>query len=198
MAKAKERPYHHGDLKRALLETAEEMLREERNWQFTLREVARRAGVSHMAPYNHFADKSALLAELAMVGFERLRAALTAPRSRKARSIREEFLDLGRAYVHFGESHPALYRLMFSQDAGSNVQLRERAVAAFGVLLELLERGQKEGALRKRPVRGQAAASWAQVHGITMLTVDGLFGPERVGANALDVALATLFEGLSV
>ncbi len=71
------------DLKRTLLETAEEMLREERSWQFTLREVARRAGVSHMAPYNHFADKSALLAELPMVGFERLRAALIAPRSRR-------------------------------------------------------------------------------------------------------------------
>ena len=86
--KPKERPYHHGDLKRALLETAEQMLQEDRHWQFTLREVARRAGVSHMAPYNHFQDKNALLAELAMVGFDRLREALTAARPRKPRTPR--------------------------------------------------------------------------------------------------------------
>src|SRR6266508_1182269 len=102
MKKTKERPYQHGDLKRALLETAEQMLQEDRHWQFTLREVARRAGVSHGAPYNHFSDKSALLAELAMVGFDRLREALTAPRPRKPRAFREEFFDVARAYLRFG------------------------------------------------------------------------------------------------
>jgi AcrR family transcriptional regulator len=198
MRKAKERPYHHGDLKRALLETAEQMLQEDRHWQFTLREVARRAGVSHMAPYNHFQDKNALMAELAMVGFDRLREALTAARPRKPRAFGEEFFDLGRAYVHFGEGHPNLYRLMFSQDVGRDVHLNARALGAFGVLLELLERGQEEGALRRRRLQSQAAACWAEVHGITMLIIDGLFVPEKVGENALEEALTTLFEGLAI
>jgi len=153
--KPKERPYHHGDLKRALLETAEQMLQEDRRWQFTLREVARRAGVSHMAPYNHFQDKNALMAELAMVGFDRLRESLTAARPRKPRAFRQDFFDLGRAYVRFGEAHPNLYRLMFSQDVASDVHLSARALGAFGVLLELLERGQKEGVLRSRPFRAR-------------------------------------------
>jgi AcrR family transcriptional regulator len=198
MRKPKERPYHHGDLKRALLETAEQMLQQDRHWQFTLREVARRAGVSHMAPYNHFQDKNALMAELATVGFDRLREALTAARPRKPRAFREDFVDVGRGYVRFGEAHPNLYRLMFSQDVGRDMHLNARALGAFGVLLELLERGQKEGALRRRPVQSQAAACWAEVHGITMLFIDGLFVPEKVGQNAIEEALTTLFEGLAI
>jgi AcrR family transcriptional regulator len=196
--KPKGRPYHHGDLKRALLETAEQMLQEDRHWQFTLREVARRAGVSHMAPYNHFQDKNALLAELAMVGFDRLREALTAARPRKPRAFREDFLEVGRAYIRFGEGHPNLYRLMFSQDVGRDMHLNARALGAFGALLELLERGQKEGVLRRRPLQSQAAACWAEVHGVTMLVIDGLFVPEKVGQNALEEALTTLFEGLAI
>ncbi len=197
--KAKERPYHHGDLKRALLETAEQMLQEDRHWRFTLREVARRAGVSHMAPYNHFQDKNALMAELAMVGFDRLREALTAAaRPRKSRAFREHFFDLGRAYVRFGEAHPNLYRLMFSQDVGRDTHLNARALGAFGVLLELLERGQEQGVLRRRRLQSQAAACWAEVHGITMLVIDGLFVPEKVGQNAIEEALTTLFEGVSI
>jgi AcrR family transcriptional regulator len=196
--KPKERPYHHGDLKRALLETAEQMLQEDRHWQFTLREVARRAGVSHMAPYNHFQDKNALMAELAMIGFDRLRDALTAATPRKPRAFREQFVDLGRAYVRFGEAHPNLYRLMFSQDVGRDTHLNARALGAFGVLLEMLDRGQKEGVLRRRRPQSQAAACWAEVHGITMLVIDGLFVPEKVGQNAIEEALTALFEGVGI
>jgi AcrR family transcriptional regulator len=193
-----DRPYHHGDLRRALIETAMGMLHEDKGWQFTLREVARRAGVSHAAPYKHFSDKAALLAEMALLGFDRLRQATMTAKSRRPKSLRDEFFAVGRAYVQFGVSNPALYRLMFSADAGkaADVHLNERARAAFGVLIELLKRGQTEGILRKRDVRGQAAACWAQMHGITTLTIDGLLRPEKVGPKPLDAALMTLFEGL--
>src|ERR1700678_2545525 len=70
---AKPQPYHHGDLRRALIETALQLVTEEQDWTFSLREVARRAGVSHRAPYNHFPEKLDLLAAVAAVGFERLR-----------------------------------------------------------------------------------------------------------------------------
>src|SRR5215813_12937847 len=77
-ARAAPPPYHHGDLRRALIEAALSMLKEEGAWTFTLREVARRAGVSHAAPYNHFSDKAALLAEVAAMGFQALRERLAA------------------------------------------------------------------------------------------------------------------------
>ncbi|ATU94218.1 TetR/AcrR family transcriptional regulator [Phyllobacterium zundukense] len=193
-----DRPYHHGDLRRAVIETAMGMLHEDKGWQFTLREVARRAGVSNSAPYKHFPDKAALLAEMALIGFDGLREALMNAKPRWPNSRRNEFFAVARAYVRFGTSNPGLYRLMFSEDAGKagDVHLSERALAAFGVLTDLLERGQAEGVLRKRDVRGQAAACWAQMHGITLLTIDGLFLPEKVGPNALDSALTTLLEGL--
>ncbi len=71
--RAKSQPYHHGDLRRALIDTALELVTEEQDWTFSLREVARRAGVSHHAPYNHFPEKQDLLGAVAVVGFERLR-----------------------------------------------------------------------------------------------------------------------------
>jgi AcrR family transcriptional regulator len=188
-------------LKRALIDTAMSMLDEDRNWHFTLREVARRAGVSHAAPYKHFEDKGALLAEVALLGFDRLREALAVAKVSRPGSLRDEIRAMGHAYVRFGLSHPALYRLMFSADAGQAteaVHLHERALAALSVLVELLERGQTTGALRKRDVRGQVAASWAQMHGITLLTLDGLLFPEKVGPNALEDALIVLLEGLEL
>src|SRR4051812_17717177 len=94
-------PYHHGDLRRALIEMALTMLTEEGAWNFTLREVARRAGVSHAAPYNHFADKSALLAELAALGFETLRAQMETAAQRHPRSSRQALIAIGEAYVRF-------------------------------------------------------------------------------------------------
>jgi AcrR family transcriptional regulator len=193
-----DRPYHHGDLRRVIIDSAMDMLQEGGGWRFTLRELARRAGVSHAAPYKHFPDKAALLTELALIGFDRLRETLIATTHPASTTVREQFVAAARAYVGFAMANPALYRLMFGADAGkpADVHLNERALGAFGVLLEMLQHGQDAGALRKRPIRGQAAACWAQIHGAAMLTIDGLLLPEKVGPNALDAALAALFEGL--
>src|SRR5688500_6239892 len=198
MQDAPNRPYHHGDLRRTIIETAMAMLHEDKGWQFTLREVARRAGVSHAAPYKHFPDKASLLAEMALLGFDRLHEAMTTTKLKRSNSLRDEFFAIGRSYVESGTSNPGLYRLMFSAEAGKamDVHLSERALAVFGVVIELLERGQTEGVLRRRDVRGRAAACWAQMHGITMLTMEGLFQLEKVGPNPLDAALTTLLEGL--
>lgn len=192
------KPYHHGDLRRALLDTAMEMLGEENGWQFTLRELARRAGVSHTASYKHFPDKAALLAELALIGFERLRAALLAACPSPPVTMRDEFLEMSRAYVQFGASNPNLYRLMFSAEARQSVNARllERAAAALDVLTDLIVRGQREGWLRDREVRKQAAAGWSQLHGLVLLTIDGMLGPDTVGPDASDAALEVLLEGL--
>jgi AcrR family transcriptional regulator len=190
-------PYHHGDLRRVLLESALHMLQESKSWQFTLREVARRAGVSHAAPYRHFPDKVALLSELAKVGFDMLGVELTAALLDHL-SVEEQFAAAAKAYIKFGNANPALYHLMFSSDAGGQdeVHLNERATATLNVLIALLERGQKEGVFKKRPVQGHAGACWALVHGLTMLSMNGLLLPEKVGDKPVDSALATLLDGL--
>lgn len=192
--------YHHGDLRRALLDTAMDMLGEDNGWLFTLRELSRRAGVSHTAAYKHFPDKAALLAELALLGFERLRAALLAARPPPPATIRDEFLAMSRAYVRFGAAHPNLYQLTFSADAraSTNARLSDGAAAALDVLIELIARGQAEGWLRRREVRQQAGAAWAQLHGLVLLTIDGMLTSETVGKDVSDAALDILLEGLEV
>lgn len=198
MTEAVDRPYHHGDLRRVIIDTAMAMLLEDHGWQFTLREIARRAGVSHAAPYKHFADKAALLSELALIGFDRLRMALGKHQASAHASLRDEFFAMAHAYLRFARSNPGLYRLMFSADAGrpADVHLDERALAACEPLMELLVRGQATGALRHREARGQMAACWGMIHGLSLLALDGILLPEKVGEDALDAALGTLLEGL--
>ena len=108
--------YHHGDLRRALVDTALAMVTEEGAWNFPLREVARRAGVSHTASYNHFEDKAALLAEVAVLGFQSLRQTMEAADRGHPRSARQAFAGIAAAYVRFGLEHPAHYRLMFGAE----------------------------------------------------------------------------------
>jgi AcrR family transcriptional regulator len=208
MPKAKPRPaagassYHHGDLRRALIEAALAMLTEEGAWNFTLREVARRAGVSHNAPYNHFADKSALLAELAALGFRTLREQMDTAARRHARSARQALLGIATAYVRFGVEHPAHYRLMFGPELAEKDKhpaLQEAGDATFGVLTAALERGQAAGQIRQAPVREQALACWSLVHGLTTLLIDQRLNFIGVSASAAErcarTAAAALYIG---
>ena len=192
--------YHHGDLRRALIETALDMLGEGDGWQFTLRELARRAGVSHTASYKHFPDKAALLAELAQFGFEQLRAALLEARPQRPATMRDAFLAMSHAYLRFGACRPNLYRLMFSADAhaSANARLQERGAAALEVLVELIAHGQREGWLRNRDARAQAGGTWAQLHGLVVLTIDGLLTPATMGQTTPEGAIEVLLEGLQL
>ncbi|WP_321843701.1 TetR/AcrR family transcriptional regulator [Paraburkholderia bannensis] len=191
------KPYHHGDLRRTIVETALEMLHEQKGWQFTLREIARRAEVSHSAPYRHFADKTALLHELALIGFDRLRDELVSALD-AATDAPALLLALAYAHLRFGTQNPELYRLMFNTDAGepSDIHLDPRTQAPFLLVIDVLERGQREGTIRERSALGQATACWAHLHGLTMLAIDGRLVPEKVGDHAIEDALATLLDGL--
>src|ERR1700683_542726 len=106
-------PYHHGNLGPALVEAALALLDETQDWDFSLREVARRAGVSHNAPYKHFPEKRDLLAAVAARGFEGL-AERTLSSLEGLTDARARVLACGRAFVARGIANPALYRLMFS------------------------------------------------------------------------------------
>ena len=196
--------YHHGDLRRALIDTALAMVTEEGAWNFTLREVARRAGVSHAASYNHFEDKSALLAEVATVGFESLRQALEAAAGAHPRSARQQLAGIGAAYVRFGVEHPAHYRLMIGPELADKARypaLQAASEAAFRVLLTgVLERAQASGQVRQGPVHDQALAAWSMVHGLTTYLIDERVGSPGVSTGDAErlarVASMVLFDGL--
>lgn len=179
--------YHHGDLRHALIAAALTLLTEEQDWSFSLREVARRAGVSHNAPYNHFASKQALFAAVAAAGYETLRAQMqeaTAPTGTPAAALKA----VGVAYVRFGVGNPAHYRLMFgaaltTANNGLPSVVGQSAAAAKELLNDIIRQGAEKGSfaisLTNREALDTAVLSaWSLVHGLTLLLIDGLAGTE--------------------
>jgi AcrR family transcriptional regulator len=166
--------YHHGDLRRALLDAALSLVAERRMAELSLREVARRAGVTYAAPYHHFADKSALLAAVACQGFEGLVSELERVATRRT-SLESELQGMAEAYVAFAVAHPSHYRVMFLPDvkASPDAQaLQAAADRAFGMLLERVARartGEPE-----RTHRILATTVWAALHGLALLAIDGM------------------------
>jgi AcrR family transcriptional regulator len=201
------RPYHHGDLRRSLIDAALEILAEEQNWAFSLRQVARRARVSHNAPYNHFADKQELLAAVAASGFLTLRDRMRKAIERVDRPD-DALVKTGMVYVRFGTENPAFYKLMFGSVLGSAEAERPHvyvsaADEAKAVLVGVIERGAARGvfpALQNNPKRMQAAvlAAWSIVHGLTMLAIDGFTAemPRRALDAAAEQIARTLVNGL--
>src|SRR5690242_4627498 len=114
MPAKKKRAYHHGDLRRTLLEASLELIAESGLDALSLREVARRAGVSPGAPYHHFESREQLLTALAVDGFALLGEAMRSARDAAgAEDVIERFGAIGEAYVRFALAHPAHFRLMF-------------------------------------------------------------------------------------
>ena len=99
--------YHHGDLQNALIEAALKLIKKKNGWQFTLREVARIAGVSHTAPYRHFADKASLLTELAIFGFEKMANEISKTIDTKL-SAKDQLIAAAKSYIEFGTKNSAL------------------------------------------------------------------------------------------
>ena len=190
--------YHHGDLRRALLEEAVRTIRKDGVEALTLREAGRRLGVSRTALYRHFADKSALLAAVAREGFQRFRQDLLEAWESGGRN-RQGFEAMGIAYVRFALANPSHYRVMF----GAFRHLCERdpalqadAAAAFQVLVEAIATLQQSGEMRRDDPRQLAQFIWASVHGIAALAMDGQLGPDPKSADALiDFALQRLATG---
>jgi AcrR family transcriptional regulator len=106
------RPYHHGDLRRALLDAASRILDRDGPAALSLRAVAREAGVSPAAPYHHFKDKSELMLAIAEEGFEQLYAFMRQTTDANSPAM-ERVAAIGVAYVEFAKAHPAIYRVMY-------------------------------------------------------------------------------------
>jgi AcrR family transcriptional regulator len=196
--------YHHGDLRNALVGEALKLLEQEGHSDFTLRDLARRVGVSAAAPYAHFADKSALLAAIATVGFIRLRETLEAA-IRNDSDPADQFLHMGSAYVRFGRENPALYKLMFASEElparqGEYPELEAAAEAAFASLTGMLERMQCAGFLRTGDAEAASLGVWAHVHGLTSLIITGhaacVGEPPPQPADIVRASLTILLNGL--
>jgi len=179
----KRRSYHHGDLRRALVNAAVSLLTKTQRWDFSLREVARSAGVSHNAPYSHFASKRELLAAVAVKGYEILRArVLTALRGKTKPADALKAILI--AYLRFGTGNPAQYRLMFGptlqgQDAGLPSEVIHAFTSVEAVYREVLKRGSEDRTFKipqNDPAALEMAAigAWSLVHGLAMLYIDGL------------------------
>jgi AcrR family transcriptional regulator len=173
------RPYHHGNLRAALLEQAERSLAE--GGDLSLRELARQVGVSHAAPRRHFADKQALLDALAEDGFERLGAALRGALEGAGDGFDGRLLAFARAYVDFATRHAALLELMFAgkHRPGASAALREAADRAFAAPLALIAEGQAAGEVVPGDPEGVATVAFAAMQGLASLANNGMLDADE-------------------
>lgn len=170
-----EKSYHHGDLRAALLQAAEEELTEKGRDRFSLRSVAKRAGVSHAAPAHHFGDVQGLLAALAARGFDHFLEAQGARQAAAPAEPREQLLQAGLGYIDFALSHPALFRLMFGKTWAqmSDPALKTSAEAAFAHLLKNVGAVTGGDPETDADTRTAIASVWAMVHGLSDLMISG-------------------------
>jgi AcrR family transcriptional regulator len=171
------KPYHHGDLRDALLKASLDLIREAGVRQFTLREVARRAGVSHAAPYRHFRDKAELLAAIAQDGFDRLTAAMRSAAA-KAQDPFGRLQNAGVAYIEFAQDQPEHFSVMFTVDLKENRHPSAKAAAdrCFAELVTLVTACQHARLPNGPPPKTFALIAWTQVHGIAELALRGQLG----------------------
>lgn len=169
-------PYHHGDLRKALLQAAEELLEEQGIQAITWRAVARRAGVSHAAPRNHFDSLADLLSDLAADGFARLTDRANFAMA-DASGPQQRMHALGEAYARFALAHPNLFGVMFRNERldRKSARLREASAALMDMLAAASGAGDN-GALSIETAERMALA-WAQVHGLAILLIDGRLAP---------------------
>jgi AcrR family transcriptional regulator len=171
---AKDRTYHHGDLRRALLVAAEAELAEKGVEGFTLRGCAKRAGVSHAAPAHHFKDAAALLTALAAEGFRRFIAAMER-RMETGTTARGRLIGCGLGYLDFARGNPALFGLMFSSKRPDydDPALGEVAHRSFQVLTQAVRAVRGADPLVDKAAMLDAVTVWSVVHGLAQLLLAG-------------------------
>ena len=168
--------YHHGDLREALIMAGRKLLEEKGLSGFTLRECARRAGVSHAAPAHHFASIDDLLAEIATRGFGELSATMTAEARRAGSEPAARLVGQGVGYMAFAAAHPMLFRLMFNRetDRFETPELTAAAKAARGLHFAAIEAAlpRATSAVKVR----MSDFAWATMHGFITLLLERQIG----------------------
>lgn len=187
------KPYHHGNLRAALVEAGAELARTAGPEGVVLREVARRTGVSHNAAYRHFADREELLAEIASVAAEQLERSMQARldevrETDPARRARARLRATGRAYVEFAVAEPGLFAVAFCPLDAKAEELD--GAGPYALLGQVLDELVEAGALSPEGRVGADVVCWAAVHGMSVLLQSGpLHG---IGAEERDALVEKL------
>lgn len=199
--------YHHGDLRNALLEASLALVAGKGVEAFSLREAARAVGVSPAAAYRHFADKDALLSELAQLGTLRLAEGMERAIARipgkpgSAEHAVAVFAAVGLAYIEFAVQHPAHFRVMFGpwceRTSGPPLRGEGEPRDPYGILVDALDGLVTAGVVQAQARAGAEIAAWAFVHGLASLIVDGVLDLNRTQrADTMRLAGRTLLAGL--
>jgi AcrR family transcriptional regulator len=169
------RPYHHGDLRAALIAAAEEILERDGIQALTLRAAARAVGVSHAAPAHHFGDLTGLLSDLAAVGYARFVGELSQAMAAAGGDAKARMKAMGRAYVHFAQAYPGMFMLMFRSERldATRPSLHEALKTSRETLRDGIVARAGGAPLSQSRVIAEVAASWSIVHGFAVLLLDG-------------------------
>ncbi|MGE0422434.1 MAG: TetR/AcrR family transcriptional regulator [Reyranellaceae bacterium] len=198
--KDRERGYHHGNLRQALIEAARALISEKGPAGFTFAEAARAAGVSAAAPYRHFRDRDALMADVAAQGFERFETALAKAWNDGKPEPMIAFNNLGRAYLRFARTEHAYYSAMFESGLSPDAtpELRAAGDRAFGVLRAAAEvLCAQLPAARRPPVLMVSLHIWSIAHGIASLFGRGDQGRRKLPMDADDLLESAVLVYLS-
>jgi AcrR family transcriptional regulator len=164
--------YHHGDLRKALIAIAIDLLAEDGVQALSLRKIAQKAGVSHNAPYMHFADKEAVLVAIAEEGFRLLAVDVDSAISQVGGNTREQLIAASQAYVRFAIGHPDRVQVMFRPvEPTKYPSLVETSQASLNRLFELVKYGQENGELNSGDTQAMTKAIWAMAHGISAISI---------------------------
>jgi len=170
----KRKPYHHGNLREELLDAAIRLIAEVGPTAFTLREIARRAGVSHNAPYRHFRDKDDVIAAVATQGYRELNTAMLEAAKPETDPIRR-LKSAGSAYIAFALRRPEHFTVMFDAPISrhTNPEAAEAGERAFGTLVSLVKNCQEAEQLPPGDTQELSLLAWSMVHGIAKLAITG-------------------------
>jgi len=185
------RSYHHGDLKNALIDAATRLIDTKGVGGLSLRGVAREAGVSQAAPYHHFRDKEALVAEVCCQAFTELGDRMAAALQGEASAL-DHLEGIGRAYLRFSAERRAWFAIMWGhqiEDKEAYPELVQSARCTFEMLVDVVVRGQQQGEIVPGDPMELAVSSWAAVHGAARLVVDKGIDDDQMRDKGIDVAM---------
>jgi AcrR family transcriptional regulator len=188
------------DTKEVLLRAAVEIAETDGVGAIGLREAARRAGVTHGAPYRHFENQQALVAAVAEQGFRELMAEVQAAQTLAGADVLVRFHALGVAYLRFALAHPGQFRVMFGVEAAAEPAVRSAEAAVFALAVNDVASAQREGLIAAGDPQEMALLAWSTAHGLAVLMIDGLVQwigldtgtPERLARRIT----ALMFNGL--
>jgi AcrR family transcriptional regulator len=198
MRKVKE-SYHHGDLQQSLVQGATDMLIEFGIENLSLRKLAERVGVSRTAPYHHFKDKNDLLCAIAANGFDTLMKSVKSITEQQSLTNEQKFREFVHGYVNYAVDNPQIYELMFGRTIwkaqGENDSLKAAAYPSFQFQVQVIKLWQNQGLLpQKLNSLRLAQVTWATLHGIARLVIDGIYADASHVDEMCECAVALFLE----